>query len=433
MRALLFTLAVACTTNNPGITGTQSLQIDFAPGTPSAGGAVGGTTGTRLAKTDRTVFIDVTAKDANGKVDTKYDRDVHVRVQFLGTLTPPLPQDGQGMTTPIATFHVTAGQATNQIINLPAVFGPTTIWVDDADDATPNFATGVSQTLWYPDPFITDIRTPIDLTGGNSASFQSSVLDGKNVQISQSRYGATGRLVVTSVFAQGYTLADVNCQDASGTPPCVAAPYDYIDVFSYHAPTDQYQIPGGQPGQRRFVEEGETITAFAGGVSEFDGLCEIGFPQTFVYADAPDIDKAHEPPVYQFDYTKPDATTGPAGLVCAPSETGCVYSAGSWFLFPIHFKQAESAFVEIDGAVVCNLDSDYDQYNQWKLDPTGVGGNCSGNQNVINIVSAGVVPIDPATLVGKKVTKAVGNVRSINIGNFHVWTIYPRNAADLVP
>ena len=50
-------------------------------------------------------------------------------------------------------------------------------------------------------------------------------------------------------------------------------PYDYIEVFSYSAPTDQ---------DMRFVSEDQLIDGFAGGVSEFDGLTEIGFPQTFV-------------------------------------------------------------------------------------------------------------------------------------------------------
>jgi hypothetical protein len=433
----------ACMTENPPISGTQSLRVDILQPTDP------GSFANRLPDTVRTVVVNVTALDASGNVDTTYDRDVQVYVQYLGTLTPGIPQDNTSLGSampPLARWHLTAGQAMNVQVTLPAVFGPTNVWVDDGYDGAPNFATGVSPTLWYRDPFIFDIRKPIDETSLTTA-LQTSVLDGKNVRISQSRYGASGRLVVTSTYAQGYTVADSNCQDAQGTPPCIAADYDYLDIYSYHAPTDQFQLPNGQPGQRRYLNEGESIDAFAGGVSEFDGLCEIGFPQTFVYTEQPVVDKAREPEPYVLDCCKdpttnqplscatPDPVTMTAGVntACHAGDTNCMCVPGSWFTWPIRFKRAESAFVEVDHALVCPLDTNYTQFNQWKLDPTGVGGiNCT-SQNVINVISAGVIQTDPATLVGTTITKITGNLRSVNIANFHVWIIYPRNANDLVP
>lgn len=421
--------AAACTTTNAPVTGTQSLAVELVLPTDP------GTVDTRLPSTVRSLTVSVTALGPDGQIDTSFDRDVQVYAQYLGTLTPYLGG------TPLARWHLTAGTITNQTVMLPQVYGPTALWVDDGADSKPIYATGVSPVLWFRDPFIADIRTPADENRFPDA-FQKTQLDGKNVRIAHSRWGAVGRLVVTSVFAQGYTVADVQCQDAAGTPPCTSQPYDNIDVFSFHAPTDQHLVQGGAQGTRRFVFEGEQIDAIAGGVTEFDGLCEIGFPQTFVNApqcngpadctaplvcshhacvDQAGADKTREPPPIKFD-------TCPSGQACDATHLDCC-----WFKKPINFKYAESAMIEIDNAVVCNLGPDYLSFNQWKIDPSGVGGDCTTGSNYISVISAGVVPTDPATLVGKTLRSVVGNLRSINIDNFHVWIIYPRGPADLVP
>ena len=54
------------------------------------------------------------------------------------------------------------------------------------------------------------------------------------------------------------------------------------------------------------------------------------------------------------------------------------------------------------------------------------------DKNVINVISTGVVPTDPMTLVGKTLPKVTGVLRPVNIGSFNVWIIYPRSSADLV-
>jgi hypothetical protein len=191
------------------------------------------------------------------------------------------------------------------------------------------------------------------------------------------------------VYTQGYTVADVKCKDANGTPPCVAGDYDYMDVFSYSAPLDQ---------DKRFLSEGQVIAGFAGGVSEFDSLTEIGFPQTFVVGQ-PMVNKALEPAPVVFD--------------------------PSWFTAPINFEHNESAAIEIDNAKVCNLDADYITFKQWKIDPSGAGGNCTGN--FINVVTSGTIDLDPSTLVGKTLPKVIGISRPI----FKHWIIFPRSMSDI--
>jgi hypothetical protein len=384
----------ACNSNEGAVSsGTQSLRIELvSPADP-------GDVNHRMPGSPApSVIVNVTALDVDGNLDPTFDRDVYAYAQFLGTLTPDL-----GSVDPLATFHVTQGKSTDQEIQLPIVFGPTTIWIDDGQNDDPTYATGTSPTLWFNDPFIKDIQQPANEQAIDALS--NAPLDSKNVQVNASRYGANGRLVITSVFAQGYTVADVNCKDAAGTPPCVAGNYDAVEVFSFSAPLD---------ADGRFLKEGQVIDGFAGGVSEFDGLTEIGFPQTFVNADPVDVNTMREPTPVKVD-------------------------ASTWFLpltdpsgGMIQFERQEALPIEIDGAKVCNLDSDFDTFNQWKLDPSGVGGDCSSAKNLVNVITAGVISdLDPSTLVGQTLPKVVGILRPLNIGSFNVWIIYPRSHADL--
>jgi len=178
-------------------------------------------------------------------------------------------------------------------------------------------------------------------------------------------------------------------------------PYHHAMVFSFSAARDEH-------GCR--IQEGQVIDGFAGGVSEFNGLTEIGFPQSFDSrtdgngCGAQDINPARIPPPVDFDAT--------------------------WFTNKIMFEENEAGLIRIPTAKVCNLDADYTTYKQWKIDPAGVGGSCTGNKNVINVISTGVVPTDPMTLVGKTVS-IIGSLRPVNIGTFNVWIVYPRSAADL--
>jgi len=366
----------ACVDHQAPITGTQSLEIKLT--SPANAGDINN----RLPDTARAVSFTITAKDADGNVDTTFSNSLQVYAHYLGTLTPYLGG------TPLATVSMNAGMGTVSL-TLPPVFGPTTVWFDDfADGDSATYATGISPTLWFRDPFLADIQTPANEMSVDA--LDAAPLDNKNIDVRASRYGAQGRLVVTSVYTQGYTLADVKCADANGTPPCVAGDYDYMDVFSYSAPLDQ---------DKRFLSEGQLIDGFAGGVTEFDSLTEIGFPQTFVVGQ-PVINKAAEP----------------APRVVDPT----------WFQTPINFERVEGGLIEIDNAFVCPLDDDYITYKQWKLDLDGLGANCSGN-NVINVVTAGTLDLDPATLSGKTLPKLVAISRPI----FKHWIVFPRSMSDL--
>lgn len=380
MKRYLLLLALAgCVDSRDPITGTQSLRIELVSPSP-------GSETDRLPSSENTIVVNVTAIGPDGEVDTSFDNPVRVYVNFLGTLTPYLDAP------PLTTITMSGGTATNQSITLPPVFGPATLWFDDGGASEPTFASGASPTLWYRDPYVADIQTPLDEMALDA--LEKSPLEQKQVTVDASRHGPDGRLVVTSVFAQGYTVSDVQC-GPGGAPPCTAGDYDHQMVFSFSAARDE---------RGRTIEVGQVIDGFAGGVSEFNGLTEIGFPQTFVEGEV-DKDPARMPTPVTFDT--------------------------SWFTNKIMFERNEAAPITIENATVCDLDDDYATYKQWKLDPAGVGGNCTGNRNVINVITTGVIPTDPATLVGKTLAKITGVLRPVNIGSFNVWIIYPRSMADV--
>ena len=397
-----------CVDHHAGITGTQSIGVELV--TPMDPGDLQH----RLPDGLRSITVNLTAYDAAFAIDPTFERDVEVYAQFLGTVTPTPTLDSLTQMVPklLPTFHLTAGKVMNQTVTLPLVFGPTTLWIEDGPkpisefdrriDPTyhPTYVTGTSPTLWFRDLSIADIQTPTKEDALDA--LVNSPLKDKQITVNSSRYGDVGRLVVTNVFSQGYTVSDVKCSDASGAPPCVAAAYDHIEVFTFGAPADQLG---------RSLKQGQVIDGFSGAITEFNGLTEIGFPSTIASSDT--VNPGWLPAPVKLDKaTWFGPLNDPQGI--------------------INFERNEAGVIEIDDATVCMLDKDYTTFNQWKLDPSGAGGDCSGNSNVINVVTTGVIAgLDPATLVGKTLPRVVGVLRPVEFPSFNVWIIYPRSAADL--
>ena len=98
----------------------------------------------------------------------------------------------------------------------------------------------------------------------------------------------------------------------------------------------------------------------------------------------------------------------------------------------INFERNEAAPIEVDNAKVCDLGVVFDTFKQWQLDPSGRGGDCTGNNNVVNVITSGVIgDLDPHTLVGKTIPRVVGVLRPVELPGFNVWIIFPRSADDL--
>lgn len=376
MKKLLPLLVLAgCVETLPPLDEVTSLRVELLmptdPGAPER----------RLDASVNMAQIRVTALGADGE-PADLDGEVQVYAQFLGTLSPELGRP------PLARIMLTDGVSAPSTVQLPPVFGPTVLWVEDGREGG-TYPTGTSPILWYRDPYIEDISRPED--EGALDALSSSPLELKQVTVSGSRHGANGRLVVTGTYAQGYSLSDVACADANGTPPCVAGPYDHILIFSFSRPKDE---------MGRDIRPGQFTSGFSGGVQEFNGLTEIGFPQSFVdEADPVTVDPARIP---------------------APAVV-----QESWLTNTIEFERVESGLLQVNAGIVCPLDEDYMTFKQWKLD---IGAGCG---SPINVITAGVSDFDPGAHEGMPVTRVVGVLRPVNIGSFNVWIIFPRDSADL--
>ncbi|HKE14479.1 MAG TPA: hypothetical protein VKB80_06430 [Kofleriaceae bacterium] len=369
--------AAGCVDERPGVTGTTSLAVELVSPDP-------GSADERLDDDARAVVVRVSALDEQGEVDESFSRPVDIHVHYLGGLTPPLEDD------PLATVDLEAGRSEEVGVQLPDVFGPTYLWIEDADGDDATFATGTSPLLWYRDPFLQDVSRPRDEMAFDA--LERSPLEAKQVRVSGSRFGANGRLVVTGVYAQGYTLSDVECGEG-GAPPCTTGDYDSVLVFSFNRPLGQGSGP---------IEVGDVIGEVSGGISEFNGLTELGFPQSVVSDEGRDPARVPEPTVIQPE----------------------------WLGGSIEMERVETALVAIDGATVCELDDDYDTYAQWKL---GAGPDgCADTAGIVNVVTQGQVnDFRPGDHVGEVLPRVVGTLRPVEIGSFHVWIIYPRDEEDL--
>ncbi len=369
-------LQTGCTETLDPIVGTTSLRIELL--TPA------GTAEERLPDSARSAMLNISAINAQNQVDVSFNGEVTIYSHFLGSLTPALGQ------MPIASATLVNGVVNNVSIDLPPTYGPTFLWVEDGkrDDAT--FATGTSVELWYREPFLEDVSRPLDEMALGAR--ENSPLEGKEVVVSESRYGARGRLVVNGVYAQGYTLSDVECANEAGTPPCVVGDYDSIFVFTFSRAEDQ---------DERAIFVGQFIDSFSGGISEFNGLTEVGFPATNVSDTSEHLDAVPAPIVI-------DSTTLDA---------------------PIEMERAEASLVALENATMCPLDENFERFGQWKLD---LGDGCDGVRNTVSVVSSGVAAdFDPGLYSGQVMPRVIGALRPINIGSFNVWIIYPRSSADI--
>jgi hypothetical protein len=373
---LLAFFAAGCVEHEPLPEETTSLRVSVtAP-------ADVGSAEDRLDDALRQVEISVTALDASGRTDTGFSGTVDVYVQTLNALSEEP-----------ARLALASGVGSGTIQLPRIVFGPTYLWLEDFTGEPrrlPTYATGTSPTLWFREPFLADISTP-DLTGTPSSWLRRSPLEGKQVRISGSRHGAAGRLVVTGVYADGFSLSDVDCTSR----PCRAAPFAHVYVFSFSRPIDV---------RRRPVQIGHTLADVEGGIVEFNGFTELNFPVQELASE--DVDESLLPQPVRVD---------PAWLVRG-NEQG-----------QLRMEEQEGGLVTVENVTVCPLDGDFERFQQWKVD---VGNGCGSPVNVIS--ASTVATFDPREVVGRRVTRIAGALRGVNLASNNIWILLPRNAADLV-
>jgi hypothetical protein len=355
------------------------------------------------------------AVDDHGN-DWTQDLDVQVFVSFGGVKTGGTSVCGTDATgnDPIATIHMAGGAAQNQTVMLPQAFGPTAIWLDDPV----SHATGASPTMYFRNPYITEVQTPPDLTASN-ATFCSS-FDGKYIVIDHAT--GSGQLVVSSVFQDAFAVTDTG-----------ATEFNSLYIYSFGQPPDD-------------IVEGRLINDMSGNISKFVGFSELNFP----LFDAADDKPLVSPP--------PPVIISQSSLANRDN-VGLLKYGASVVVFTGNLCNPLPANPTMDP----NIQSVIDQWNKYDTFVLDGDGTCSSLTNFAVQLPAKVFGgFDPLTKVGASVTvvgmlqnnsgqnpylDANGNPITCSTqspcamgtcisnlckkGSFNFWTVHPRTPADI--
>jgi hypothetical protein len=355
--------------------------------------------------------FNLTALDDHGAVWPR-DVDVDVYVSFGGVKTGLVTGCGASADgKPIETIHLKAGTAINQTVALPQAFGATTIWVEEHTSA----ATGASPTIYFPNPLISDVQTPPDLTAPD-ATFCSS-LSGKFITID--RATGSGKLVVTSVFSGAFAVTDTG-----GTI------FNSMYVYSF-----------GQPPS--YIVPGKVINSFSGNVSKFVGFTELNFPlfdaadDTVPLAPVPSpvpltedlLTNRMNTTLLQWDASLVQVT----GKICDPEDPNIQGAIAQWYNYDTFVldndgtcQSISNYAVQLEGKKLGNFDP-VAQKGQ-TITAVGMLRNNSG-QNPYLDVNGMTIPCD---VVQQDCLQGVCVDNICKKGPFNFWTVNPRTPADII-
>lgn len=414
---LIFGVSVSCSEQLPSITGTTSIRMNIH--TPMDWG----TAADRLDESPSEIEISMAMIKSDGEIDVSFEGSIDLYSYFLGSLTPSrnvvepdclwqgawwCSSELNEVVMPLCRVTLSEGSHFSNAVGncqikndtrlvvtvLSPMYGHSLLWAEHVYDKNATYATGTSESLWIRSPYLQEISKPYD--EDSQTALERSPLENKQINVTQSRYGDTGHLIVTGVYPDRYTLSDINCPQEGST--CQTGAYDSIVVYSFNQARDEFG---------NSLKVGHIVSRLTGAVMEFIGLTELSFPQTFLEDQTPRADKVPEPASIRSDW-----------LRYPPSQQNL-----------IELEKLEASLVSVEG-VVCNFDNEYvkadfEEYGQWKVD---VGQGC---RNAVNIISYGQAPdFDPQAHQNEQI-KIIGTLQPVNIGQFHVWIVHPRNRDDI--
>ena len=200
------------------------------------------------------VSFDLTAIGPDGNLLAQ-DLDVNIYVIYSGIKIGLITDCGGGEDAmPLATAHLTAGKAANVMVHLVKAYGSATVWIEDPI----SHAVGASDPMYFAQPTIPDVQTPLDLTSPTAT--YCSPWNGRVIDVDHAT--GTGQLMVTSLFGGAYVVTDTG---AMYDPTTMMGGYNNMYVFSF-----------GQPPSA--IQNGLVMTTFSGNVAKFNGFTELNFP-----------------------------------------------------------------------------------------------------------------------------------------------------------
>ena len=198
------------------------------------------------------VHFDVEALDEKGQLmpqSPMLDAFLAAGGSRLSLLNPcAAPPPGGDPIWLLQRFPLTAGRASNVAVDLssPVIFGRVELNLEDPQSQ----ALGSSPSLYFPNPTINRLVTPLDPSAAN-ASYCSPFL---NRQVVIDRASGSGKLVVSSLFQTGIGVSD------SATPE-----YGSLYVFTFSQPSSALRL-------------GTVVTRLAGSIAKFNGMTQLANP-----------------------------------------------------------------------------------------------------------------------------------------------------------
>jgi hypothetical protein len=200
---------------------------------------------------------------------------------------------------------------------------------------------------------------------------ESSPLRGDFVELR----AADREIVVTNVRRDGFYCQDLAEPDGA---------YAGVFVYTHNRPSD--------------VELGSRVTALRGQVDEFFGFTELGFP----------------------DFAVDGTLDLPAPKLIDPTLLTDEFG----------MEALEGSLVTVEDVLVCPMDEQYTQYDQWRV-LVNPASDCSDDTATILVAeTAGLDDVDPPSLVGRTLTRVIGDLRYHYLAT-PSWMIIPRDASDV--
>jgi hypothetical protein len=392
----------------PNATGVSSLEVQLMDpavlGSPAA------------PVTAQQATYNVIARDSNGNV-VNQDLKVDVFVSFGGIKTgadTACGADASG-NTPIETITLSKGKLMNHTTMLPSAYGSTAVWLDDPV----SHATGASPTIYFRNPYVSELQTPPDITAANAAF--CSPFNNKYIVVDHAQNG--GQLIVTSVYSDAFAVADTG-----------ATSFNNIFIFSFSQPPAS-------------IVPGKVITDFSGNYSKFVGFTEINFPLFDVADDSVPLVPVPPPTALAFADLKNvpkllGANSGVVsytGKICDPSppnptnDPNIQKTIQSWEMynqFVIDNDGTCDSFTNFAVELTAKQMGDFDPTKQIgnTLSVVGMLQNHSGQNAVVdskgNTVSCSATQACPSSsnvcIMGDCYKSA-----------YNFWTILPRTADDI--
>ncbi len=273
---------------------------------------------------------------------------------------------GRLATGQTSRIAVTDGRADGVEIWIERCHGDVTIWVEDAGGLD---EAGTFAAGASP---VLHFAHPTIAQVQRTDDIENSPLSGDFIEINLTER----RAVVTNIKRDGFY-----CQDIDETGGAYAGIY----VYTHNSPDD--------------VVEGSYLTALRGEAEEYFGFTELSFPD-YLVGDG--------------ELALPDPVLIDATLLADENA----------------MEALESSLVEVQGVVVCPMDEQYEQYDQWKVlvDPSAT---CDDTIGAILVAeTGGIEGLDPPSLTGQTLDHVIGTLRYHYLAE-PSWMIVPRRASDV--